>query len=109
MDVRRRSRHTLVFTRHTTERNVVANGILGNVDAVSEHAYCFGLSWRGLARGSNDLLGSSFDCVHGIEVKGTVVLSPDAAEYAWERGRGCECEGSGNKADEGGGGEMHCS
>ena len=109
MDMRRRSRHALVFARHTTEGNVVADGILSNVNAVFEQAYCSGLSWGGFARGTNDLLGSSFDCVHGIEVEGTVVLSPDAAEHAWERGRCCECEGSGDKADEGGGGEMHCS
>ena len=108
MDMCRRSRHTLVLARHTTERNVVADGVLGNVNAVSEQAYCSGLSWGGLARGGNDLLRSSFDCVCSIEVEGTVVLSPDVAEDAWERGRSSECEGSGDETDEGGGGEVHC-
>lgn len=56
------------------ERTYVADGVLGNVDAVLEDALCAGLAGCGRLVGCDDLVGGRFDDVFRVEVEDLLVL-----------------------------------
>jgi hypothetical protein len=122
VDMRRSKRSGLVLSSHTAESDVVADGVLSNVDAVLEEALGTGLTGSRGAGGCNDRVGSGLDDVFSVEVEELLVLLPAVVlsvpfgvpvllavglvVVLAARGGG-EGKGSGDESEESGSGEMH--
>jgi hypothetical protein len=76
VNMRRSKRSGLVLSSHTAESDVVADGVLSNVDAVLEEALGTGLTGSRGAGGCDDLVGSGLDDVFSVEVEELLVLLP---------------------------------
>jgi len=122
VDVGRSERRGLVVSSDTAEGDVVADGVLSDVDAVFEEALGAGLTGCRCARVGDDLVGCGLDNVFGVEVEELLVLLPAVVlsvpfgvkvllavglvVVLAGSGSG-EGKGSGDESEEGGGGEMH--
>lgn len=122
VDVRRSERSGEVFSSHTAESDIVADGVLGNVDAVFEEALGAGLTGSRCAGGCDDLVGCGLDDVFGVEVEELLVLLPAVVlsvpfgipvllavglVVVLASSGSCEGKRSGDESEESGGGEMH--
>ena len=65
-----------VFASNTGKSDVVADGVLLDVDAILEDTACAGLTGSGHSASSDDLLWSGFDDVLRVKVEKLLVLLP---------------------------------
>jgi len=122
VDVSRSERSGLIVSSYTTEGDVVADGVLSDVDAVFEEALGAGLTGSRCAGVGDDLVGCGLNNVFGVEVEELLALLPAVVLsvpfgvpvllavglVVLLAGSGSgEGEGSGDESKEGRGGEMH--
>ena len=76
MDVRRGKRRRRILSGHTAQSDVVADGVLSDVDAVFEKTLGTGLTGSRGASGRDDLVRSRLNDILCVEVEELLVLLP---------------------------------
>lgn len=76
VDMCRSKRRGRVLSGHAAESDVVADGVLSNVDAVFEEALGAGLTGCRGAGGGDDLVWGGLDDILGVEVEELLILLP---------------------------------